>query len=423
MSIRSVEQGIAAIQGGNSEEGARLLRIGLKSAEVTGTMRAIACLWLAEITPDLPTKRQYYEAAVAADPNNEQIRQRVDAWVATQMMPPPAAPIPPTATQPMYPVQAVNPGMTPPPQPPVLPGSGSMFQTQTVPTVTGDTGRTSPFAPQQPIALPKTGPLSPPVTMQPGTSGGMYSVVGVIGGANGPGTAFFVAREGLLATTRYVVGGSDQLTIQLDSGKQLRGYVVRAFPEVDLAFIYVEQIVNDLIPVTPLPRLPDNAPLIVISYNGQMVQGKRRATKRVLAPQWFPTDVVTLPDAGGCPVLDERHYLIGMITRNTSSTSSYVYGLHINTIRQYVEMFRQETTTGSRVYCPHCGSYSQAEAAGGFYCEVCGALSAQAERIVRFPQPQMDHFYREYSRISCMYCNATVGFHKGTCLRCGRAPS
>ena len=36
MSIRNVEQGIAAIQQGNLEEGARLIRIGLKSEELQG---------------------------------------------------------------------------------------------------------------------------------------------------------------------------------------------------------------------------------------------------------------------------------------------------------------------------------------------------------------------------------------------------
>jgi hypothetical protein len=410
MSIRNVEQGIAAIQVGNVEEGARLLRIALKSQEVNGSMRGIACLWLAEVSPDVGSKRQYYEEALASDPNNAQIRQRVEGWMATQMPPPPPSiPMPPSVTpRPQQPAA--------PPPPPGLPETGNLYQSQVVPP--GAPVPMSSFAPRQPAV---SAPASP--SFQPQVGGGTYTVVGVIGGPNGPGTAFFVAREGLLATTRYVVGGMDQVTVQLDTGRQMAGHVVRAFPEVDLAFIYVELVVNDLIPVSPLPQLPDETPLTVVSYNGQMVRGRRRATKRVLSPQWFPTDITTVPDAGGCPVLDDRHYLVGMITRNATSTSSYVHGLNIGTIRQMVEIFRQETMSGNRLYCPHCGSYSQAPAGGGYYCEICGALTPQAERVVRFPQPQTDHFYREHSRMSCMYCNATVGFHKGACLRCGRAPS
>jgi hypothetical protein len=406
MTYRSVEQGIAAIQSGNVEEGARLLRIALNSPDLNGQMRAIACLWLAETTTDPQAKRAYYTDALDADPGNAQVRQRAEAWMATQMMPP-TPPVPPPQSVPM------PPGATPPPQPPVLPGAGALFQPQTLP------GQTSPYTPT-PTAPPQTGSLG--TAVQPPTTGGSYRIVSVLGGPNGPGTAFFVAREGLLATTRYVVGGMDQLTIQLETGRQLTGYVIRAFPEVDLAFIYVEQSTNDLIPFTPLPSVPDDAPLTIVSANGQVARGKRRKTKRALPAQWFPTDITMLPDAGGCPVLDDKHYLVGMITRDASSTSSYVYGLHINAIRQCVEMFQGETRTGSRIYCPHCGAYSQAPAAGGYYCEVCGGLTPQAEALVRFRQPQTDRFYQEFSNQRCMYCNAVVGFHNGACLRCGQAP-
>ncbi len=444
---RNIEQGIAAIQAGKIDEGARMLKIALKDPALVGTMRAVACLWLAETTPDPQAKRTYYSEALEADPENPQIQQRVQGWMATQLMPPtPVAntPIPPGATPPpTAPIFTGDTGRQIPintgdsgriaavqPPPPSLPGTGSLFQPPQQPAI--NPYQNTPYAQPQ-VAPPATAPSvyntppygSPPATvpaMTPAAGGGIYRIVGVYGGPNGPGTAFFVAREGLLATTRYVVGGVDRLTVELETGRQIPGHVVRAFPEFDLAFIYVEQSVSDTIPVTPLPRLPDELPLTVVSYNGQAVRGLKRTTRRMLSPQWFPTDISELPDAGGGPVLDDQHYLIGMITRATSSTSNLVYGLHINVIRQLVETFRQETLSGSRLYCPHCGSFSQAPAAGGYYCEVCGALTPQAEQITRFRQPHTDRFYREYSQMACMHCNATVGFHKGACLRCGREP-
>jgi len=413
MPNQTVEQGIAAIQAGNIEEGARLLKIAVREPDVTGTMRSIAYLWLVETTTDSSAKRAYYTEALDADPGNAQVRQRAEAWMATQLLPPAAPPQSVPAPQ-SSPGQG---GGTPPPPPGSLPGAGTLFQPQTPPA------QANPYAP------PVTNPYTPTVTpgmaapvIQPPSASANYRIAAVYGGPNGPGTAFFIAHEGLLATTRYVVGGMDHLTIQLETGKQLDGYVIRAFPEIDLAFIYVEQTTNDLIPVTPLPTVPDDVPLTLVSATGQVMRGKQRKTKRQLAAHWFPTDITTLPDAGGCPVLDDKHYLVGMITRNTTSTSSYFYGLHINAIRQYVEMLRQETASGGRIYCPHCGYYSQAPAAGGYYCEVCGSLTPQAEQIVRFRQPGTDRFYQEYSSTRCMYCTATVGFHQGACLRCGRTP-
>lgn len=405
MPYQNVEQGIAAIQAGRVDEGVRLLKIAIREPDVTGTHRAIANLWLAETTSDMQAKRIYFTDALDADPGNAQVRQRAEAWLSANPMPSPAAP----------PSMPLPPEMPPPP--PGLPGAGNLFQPQTLP------GQNNAFvAPSAtmyaPVSTPQPGSINP--VIQPPSASANYRIAAVIGGPNGPGTAFFIAREGLLATTRYVVGGLNQVTIQLETGKQLDGYVIRAFPEVDLAFIYVEQTTNDLIPFSPLPSVQDDVPLTVVSANGQTARGKQRKTKRQLAPQWFPTDIIGLPDAGGCPVLDDKHYLVGMITRNTTSTSSYVHGLNINTIRQYVEMLRQETTSGARIYCPSCGYYSQAPAAGGYYCELCGAVTPQAEQLVRFRQPQTDRFYQENSSTRCMYCSATVGSHKGACLRCGQ---
>ena len=420
MPQQNVEQGIAAIQAGNVAEGERLLKIALREPDLTGPMRAIACLWLAETTADPQAKRTYYDAALDADPGNAQVRQRVDGWKATQLMPPPPASTP-TPGYAMPPVTGdTGRGFATPPPPPTLPGAGNLLQPPTVPGQAAN-----PYAPQQPAYAPAITPQPgsiPQVAQQAAAGSGMYRIAAIIGGRNGPGTAFFIAREGLLATTRYVIGGLDQVDVQLETGRQLRGIVVRAFPEVDLAFVYVEQATNDLIPFTPLPTVPDDMPLTLVSANGQITHGRQRKTKRVLAPQWFPTDITMLPDAGGCPVLDDKHFLVGMITRNTTSTSSYVFGLHINTIRQYMETFRQESMSGGRVYCPHCGYYSQATAGGGYYCELCGGIAIQAEQLVRFRQPQTERFYLENSNFTCMHCGATVGAHKGACLRCGRTP-
>lgn len=389
MPLHEVEQGIAAIDAGRVEEGARLLKIALKDSALTGTLRAVAWLRLAKTTTNPAEQRDYYNAALDADPANPQVRQHVESFLAQQLMPPPPATVTSTSTNPVVNVSTAY------SQPAASPNS--------------------PFAPP-PTALPKTGPLMPVAAPVPTSH-----VAAIIGGPNGTGTAFFVAREGLLATTRYVVGGQDQVTVELQGGRQFPGYVVRAYPEFDLAFIYVEQQVNDLIPVTPLPTIPDEANLTVIAHNGGVAQGKKRTTKRVIAAHWFPTNIGELADAGGCPALDERHYLVGMMTRNTASTSQYVFGLHINAIRSLVESFRQETLIGRQIYCRHCGHYSHALASSGYYCERCGGLHPQAESIVRFPQAQTQTFYMENSRISCPHCNAMVGFHRNQCLRCGRA--
>jgi hypothetical protein len=246
------------------------------------------------------------------------------------------------------------------------------------------------------------------------------AIVMIVGGPNGNGSGFYVAREGLIVTTRFVVGGADQVRVQFANGGQINGQVVRAFPEYDLAFVYVEQHMEPLL-ISPLPSLPPETPIRALSGDGRIMTGKRRSTKRALPEQWFPTDIKDVVDAGGGPVLDGQNMVVGMITQNTASTSGYVFGLASGTIRSLLEHFRQESAQGGRVYCQQCGHYSLALAAGGYYCEQCGGLTPRAEGIIRFPQPQMQGYYFVVNGSSCPHCHATVGFHNNTCLRCGQA--
>jgi tRNA(Ile2) C34 agmatinyltransferase TiaS len=130
---------------------------------------------------------------------------------------------------------------------------------------------------------------------------------------------------------------------------------------------------------------------------------------------------VQVPDAGGCPVFDERHYVVGMLTRNISSSHAYVYGIHISSIRRKLEEFYNEMRANNqRVYCHSCGTVSQAAGAGAYYCENCGATMPQAANLNRFPTPQLAMYYAENNPVACPFCSARVGFYNGQCLRCGQ---
>jgi hypothetical protein len=389
MPFRSVQQAIATIQAGNLDEGSRLLKLALRDSGLQGTDRAIACVWLAEITSNPQEKLSLYDAAVVADPNNQEVRQKRQAFVTSQFMPPPNNP--PTSTQPIVTQPSANPNPFPSP-PSTLPGM------------------TAPYRPP----AQSTGAFAP---VNPGQS----QAVAIIGGPNGTGTGFFVSRDGFLATTRYAVGGLDQVTVDLRTGQALQGYVVRAYPEYDLVFIYVQLNIGDLTQINPLPSIPADTPLLVVSYRGETTRCSRRNTKRVLSSQWFPTTLQAnqLPDSGGCPVLNERNQLVGMITRNTSSTSTYVYGVHIHLIRALHDQLRQELAEGRRAYCRSCGYSSRALYAGAYYCERCGGLHPQAESIARYRNTQMEGFYQVSNPQACPSCGATVGYHKNACLRCG----
>ncbi len=361
MSHRTLEMGIAAAQRNSTAEGARLIRIALKSGELTPDVRAIAYLWLAETQSDPQQKRALYGEALAADPNNAEARQRLASLLTAQL---PASPVTATQTQQMAAV-------------------GSQANLQPIGVNIAD------------------------------------HVAHIIGGPNGAGTAFFAAA-GTLATSRYVVGGLQQVTVELHNGRQLIGNVVRAFTALDLTLIRVEHDPGELLPITPLPRVPDNTPLTIVTYEGEMIRSAQRPTQRVMAAHWIPTTATRLIDAGGNPIFDDKNYLVGMMTKNTSRTSGHMFGVHISTIKRMVDQYTGESQAEKRIYCPECGNASRAAGAGFFYCEQCGGVTPPAVNMQRYPIPQAEGYY-ESGRVRCVVCGSMVGMYQNVCLRCGSA--
>lgn len=393
VTFRYVEQGIAALQNGQYEEGARLLRIALKDPQLVGGVRAVACLWLAETTADPNLKRQYYNEALAADPTNRDIRHRVENWLATQLPRPPD----PTAPPPPSTLPGISAPPALPPYPPAAPPSTSAL-----------TDLSPPAAP--PAAVPAAAPAPP-----------IYQIARILDGPNGPGTAFFIAPEGLLATTRFVVGTREEVAIELDTGERVKGQVTRSFPELDLALIFVPVQAQTVMPISPLPRLPEDTPLLALAFDGQTARGRVRATRRALAPHWFPTDITQPLDAGGNPVLDSGQLLVGMLTNNTGAASNFQYGLHIRAILGRLDFVRQELRAQRGwAYCPACGANSPAAAAGGYYCETCGSLMPRSINLRRSFHDPTQVFYHEHHPIACRHCGAKVGIYRERCLRCGR---
>jgi hypothetical protein len=358
MPYRVLQQGIEAIQGGSTSEGLRLIRIAVKDDGLSADLKAVGWLWLAEYAPDVTAKRALYNKAIAADPSNPDARQRLARLLS------PTAPA------------------------------------------------ASATAPLEATPAPSAAPAS-------GTINIADHVASIIGGPRGAGTAFFVSGDGLLATTRTVTGGRDHVTVDLHSGRQVNGVVVRSFPELDLALVRIDAAPPFLLPIIPEQRIPDEAPLWVFHYSGEGMEGSQRPTRRVLAAHWIPTTFKALQDAGGGLLFDGRGLLAGMITRSTSQTSDYFYGLNIYAIRAAVERYHVEQVNVRRTYCPACGSASAAGGAGQFYCEVCGTTLPAAQNIARYPVPQAAAYY-ERGTARCVACGSAAGIYSGRCLRCGK---
>jgi hypothetical protein len=358
--LKRLKQAIDSIQQGDREGGARLLRLTLREDNLPGTLRATALLWLAETVTENAEKVELFNQALAADPNNTEIAQRLSDLLGAGLK---------------------------------RPATGSLTQSPPTPAST------------QPVGA---------------ASGKFYRTVGIVDGPHGVGTAFFVTTDGLLATTRYVVEGLQHCTVTLEVGLQLPGQIVRSYPEYDLALIRIDHTVRSLLTFSPAGQVAPHTPLTALAHSGRVQQGTCRETRREIRQGWFPTTIRTAPDAGGGPMFDEHNYLVGMITLNTSRTSEELYGLNIAMIRACVERFQSEIIREpAAAYCPDCGSLTRAYSMGAPYCETCGGTLPYARSAQRSPSPEYAVLYAESDR-ACAHCGSRAGVYDGRCLRCGQ---
>ncbi len=492
MASRNIEQGIKAIQSGNHEEGARMLRFVLRDEQLDPKLRAVVYMWLAETSADVAFKVDCYRKANQADPTNADVSQRLNYWQTQNF--PGAAPNP-GDTGNYFPQQGN-------PQPPINPGDTDRYIPQQ-PNL-GDTnpflppqqnrqqpnsGDTDRYFPQQPNPVPPNQPTvnnnnfwlegtghqippnqgTPQQGMPPSgwnTSSGGYNYpmisqnplaadyggnlpmapqplpnpadnaeqrlllqdapfsVGIVGGPNGNGSGVYITRDGLVATTRYVVGGQERVNVFLPDGRQILGQVVRSYPALDLALIQTNVQVTQLLRVTQSQVLPDQMVIYAVTHpgqQGQVTESVKRTTRHQTAAHWFPTMINRLMDAGGNPIYDQQNTLVGLLTKNTSRSSGYAYGLHILKVYEAVQQFYQEKqqNVGQTLYCFSCGIMSRAVAFNGFYCENCGSTLSYAVEITRYPQMNLVGLYGENAHRPCPNCNSQVGYYKGFCIRCG----
>lgn len=402
MASRNLDQGKLSIQSQQLDEGKRLLRIALKNDSLTPAERVEAYTWLAETDPNPQFKIQQYQEAIRIDPSNQDVLYRLNYWTQqaqqAQQNPPQINPQQQEFQQGLTPSQGMQ---------PINPQQQQFQQDLTA------SQQMQAVNPPQPVGYGQQAPIH----LQQ-----VQRTVGILGGANGTGTGFFVTRDGLVATTRHIVGGASSVSIQLLDGRQLTGTVVRSFPEIDLTLIQTNVQLAHLLGISQSPTIPDNIPIVAVTHSGNGIRSAKRRSAHESQDHWFPTLINRLEDAGGNPIFDERNALVGMLTKNASRSNGYMYGLHIYKIYQCVDQYMQEKAQlqgQNSIYCHSCGIISRAPSFGGHFCENCGITHPYALENTRFPQPNLSALYGENTQRPCPNCTSQVGFYDGACMRCG----
>ena len=247
-------------------------------------------------------------------------------------------------------------------------------------------------------------------------------VVGIDGGANGKASAVFVTKSGMLATTSYALGGAQTLTISLDDGCRLTGKLLRRFPSLDLALVKAPLRLAGSLAIALPTLLAVGQGLVALGFDGTRTPATLTAQDGLGAGQWLATSLPTtkLPDAGGNPLYDEGGQLLGIMTRN-SAGRELALALNISSILPLAEQAqRDRQMQPGACCCPACGGLARASIYGGGHCESCGAKLPTAKKPAAPHHDKLRQLYAETASPPCPHCAARVGFHRRSCLRCGR---
>ncbi len=246
-------------------------------------------------------------------------------------------------------------------------------------------------------------------------------VAGIDGGANGLASAAFIGDDGLLATTSYALGGASRVAVHISGEHELTGAVVRRYPQHDLAFISTSVKLARKPVIAPPALARQNLSFSAYSFTGARLRGELIRPDRAQPRRWLATNIypIQLPDAGGNPLIDAQGQLIGLLTRNCHDSGAAL-AIQISHVLAMAEAYRRARQLRPQaLYCPACGSLTQAGRYGGRSCETCGAALSTGQG--RAPdRDALLQLYDESAAQPCMHCRARVGEYEGRCLRCGQ---
>jgi S1-C subfamily serine protease len=202
-------------------------------------------------------------------------------------------------------------------------------------------------------------------------------VVSILTPDHGEGAGFFVTSDGIVATNKHVVGSFTEVTVRLADTREVTGRVVRAYPDVDLAFIKVDihlkekplamadtslRVGQSVVAIGNPRGLHNTVTKGIISSLGRMVKGT----------QMVQTDAAINPGNSGGPLVDLNGNVIGINTAKVGNSDSLGFALPSSVVRARLdETLKELVHGGTQSYCPFCGKTGRWVK----YCDNCGAAT------------------------------------------------
>jgi serine protease Do len=192
----------------------------------------------------------------------------------------------------------------------------------------------------------------------------------------GLGSGVFVHGSGLIVTNRHVVGYEHEVGVQTFDAGAFTGHVVRAFPDIDLAFVQVEGVTPLLPPFAQPATVRVGQTVLVIGHRLGLANSLSRGIisaidREVMGNAYLQTDAAINPGNSGGPLFNEHGEIVGIATFSIGRGQGLSFAVPAERVRERLARVRAEQSRvreGHGHYCHVCGMFSP----GGAYCPGCG---------------------------------------------------
>jgi hypothetical protein len=242
--------------------------------------------------------------------------------------------------------------------------------------------------------------------------------------ASGTGTGFKVAGHDFLITNYHVVEGSKLVAVEDHHKNRFLAEVIMVNPEVDLAFLNVNDLKNSDSNITINPNITvENTQKVYI--NGFPFGMPFTVTEGIISSPNQPmrgrnfvqTDAAVNPGNSGGPMTNENGELIGVTTSKFTQADNVGFGIKHTDVLKEINDFTF-TDNKYRVKCNSCDSYTDHKAE---FCDNCGN-SINKSVFEEFEKSRFANFTEEAltdlgaNPILCRAGRDFWEFHQGSAL-------
>lgn len=205
----------------------------------------------------------------------------------------------------------------------------------------------------------------------------------------GRGAGFFVRDDGMVVTTRHIVGAGTFVKLKAADGAEYDGQVIWSDPSRDHAFLYTNAPALRVLILGDSDSVKPAESLVAVGhpYGNRRVVSEglvSSVSRHEVAPGRNAVDFLQL-DAGinpcncGAPIIRKSGEVIGMITLGLLQAKGVSYAIPAGIINDSLKIMASLTREEAlaRRYCGICGMLNGRE---NRYCEKCGAALKKPER-------------------------------------------